>query len=177
MNLMRSIAIVIVGFHAALLDAAADRPQTCRLPADYLRIAALNPFDLTRSSPPHSVSPGTVSTNPPPDLRLSGITSSTLKRLAYFVQNERSNSPQCFTLIEGQKNHDVELLAIDLPAENVKVRCGSTEFTMSLKNATLKLSGAASALAFRGPAERQRAITTAESVTREVLTRPFPPVK
>ena len=173
---MRLIATMIVGFHAALLDAA-DRPQKDLLPRDYQRIATLNPFNLSRRSAPHSISPETVSTHPPSDLRLSGITSTALKRLAYFVQNEGTHNPRSFALAEGQKNNDLELLAIDLPAESVKVRCGSAEFSLSLKSATLKSNGSASAREFRGPAGDGQAIGSFESYRREVPMTAFPPVK
>jgi hypothetical protein len=148
---MREAASLLVGFFVALLDAAAaDQQQTFRSPTDYQRITALNPFGLVRQSPPQSDLPKTVSTNAPADLRLSGIASSASKKLAFFVQNERSKSAQYFSLAEGQKDYGVELLAIDLPAEIVKLRCGSTEFKLSLKSDTSKTNAAALPIEFRG---------------------------
>ena len=132
---MRATTSVIVSFLVVFFDvAAADQPKT-NLLKNYQRITTLNPFDLVRLiPPPPTAAPGAVSTKAPPDVRLSGIAASASERRAFFVRNERSKSVQYFSLAEGQRNDDIELLAIDVSAEIASVRCGSTEFKLSLKN-------------------------------------------
>jgi type II secretory pathway component PulC len=132
---MRATASVIVSFLVALFDvAAADQTKKLNSLKSYQRITTLNAFGLVRPIPPPSVALPTVPTKAPPDVRLSGIAASASGKRAFFVRNDRGKSVQYFSLAEGQRDDDIELLAIDLAAEIANVSCGSSEFKLSLKN-------------------------------------------
>lgn len=132
---MHTIILALIGCFAARCCAGANGgPPPFGQTVDYQRITTLNPFRLVRATEPPLAQTNAVSVGSLPNLRLSGLAASASKRLAYFAQNERGNSPQYFTLAEGQSDQGVELLAIDIFGEAVTIRREGTELQLSLKS-------------------------------------------
>jgi type II secretory pathway component PulC len=76
----------------------------------------------------------------PSDLKLSGLAASSSRKAAYLMWEERGKPPRYFTLSEGQKEDDLEAVAIDVVAETVRLRQQGMEFLLSLKANGIKSS-------------------------------------
>jgi len=144
-SVMRRFATVWIGCLAATFaaraDIKADHGAGTHLYRDIVRQNAfrLNPL------PPAPAAPDAITSNTPADLKLTGIAASVGHKSAYFLWDERGKPPRYFSLAEGQKEGALEMVAIDVVSETVRLRRQGTEMVLSLKTNGIK-SGAQIAL-------------------------------
>lgn len=102
----------------------------------YRRIVEINPFKLIPEVPPPSVP--AIPTGNPSDLKLTGIADSGGKKSAYFMLEERGKSPRYISVAEGNAGDGLEVVAIDIQAETVRLRRNGVSLVLSLKTDDVK---------------------------------------
>lgn len=98
----------------------------------YQDIVRLNAFRL-KPLPSTAPTPVPVTTNSLADLKLTGVATSAGRKSAYFLWEQRGTAPRYFSLGEGQKDGDLEAIAIDVVAETVWLRHQGVPMVRSLK--------------------------------------------
>jgi len=122
-------------------------------PDSYSVIVVRNPFGL-KDAPP---APGPEATNPPPvkvDVKFTGITANPSGKKAWFTippQPGKSTTQKCFSVAEGGKENDIEVLEIDENSATVRILNAGVPVVLNFREhglaapATLAVPGAAPA--------------------------------
>jgi len=137
-SVLKRFATVWIGCLAATSAARADI-QTDHTPGTHLYrdIVRQNAFRL-KPLPAAPAAPEPVTSNTPVDLKLTGIAASPGHKSAYFLWDERGRPAHYFSLAEGQKEGALEMVAIDVINETVRLRRQGIEIVLSLKTNGLK---------------------------------------
>jgi hypothetical protein len=114
---------------AASFTMAAHLPVAENNP--YADVVHRNIFGLREPVLPPSVLPETPATKDKGDLILTGIVDFRKAQWALLTLTERGIPPRRYTLTLGQKEDDVEVLAVDAVAATVRVRHGSAEVLLT----------------------------------------------
>lgn len=132
-SVMKRAGRICFGCLALTLSLHADSgvtsdPTTRR----YQQILTRNGFGLKPPAQPQP-EPGFASPMAPDDLKLTGIASWGHRKSAYFVTDAGGNPSRSFSLVEGQKDGSLEVLAIDVVRETVLLRRDGADLLLSLK--------------------------------------------
>jgi hypothetical protein len=132
-------ALVWAGFQPSMPAAAEANP--------YLSIVERNPFGL-KPIPPAPTGDEGASTNLPAKVTLTGLVTMFGEPRALLEISEmeggKPGTPQKPILTQGQRHGSVELLAIDVPKNKVRIRNGTVEadLTFEVAKATAAPAGA-----------------------------------
>lgn len=130
---MKRDGMVFFGLVGALA-LVANAPALTDSSNPYERIADRNVFSLKPPPPPPSTEPPPT---PAPKIELQGITSILGKRQVLF-KAKISDKDQSFVLSEGQRDGEIEVLAIDEPAGEVKFNNHGALQTLSMEKDAVK---------------------------------------
>jgi hypothetical protein len=148
-----AVFCVLIG---SLVVVATTRPVTADAAENpYAGITDRNVFDL--KPPPAPVRPEDLKT-PPPDLKLTGITSILGMKQALLKAQIPARPPQqakeeFYILTENQSEGDIEVIAIDEKAGTVKVKNHGTPQTLDFANNGVKLPNSSALPVPPGPGQ------------------------
>jgi hypothetical protein len=115
----------------------------------YQIIIDRNPFALKPIPPPPAPAPETNSAPPPTpvDVKLTGITTllGPPKVFLEIINTQTKKTERPPGMLVGEKQHDVEILAVDVLANTVRIRNGDAETTLDFVNNGIKPGGATGA--------------------------------
>jgi hypothetical protein len=131
------VAAVIGAFCLSAAAEVKDNP--------YQIIIDRNPFALKPIPPPPPAAAETNSTPPPPpvDVKLTGITTllGPPKVFLEIINTQTKKTERPSGMLVGEKQHDVEILAVDVLANTVRIRNGDAETTLDFVNNGVKPAG------------------------------------
>lgn len=116
-------AFKIILCSSVLLDSAETNP--------YAIISQRNVFGLREPPPVIIAKPIAVPTNDLPELMLTGIADFPKAKWALLTSTERGKQPRRYTLKPGDKEGDLQVVAIDAEAGTVHVLHGSRELVLT----------------------------------------------
>ena len=122
---MGKIAAIFVTGMAVVAACALAQPNP------YETIASRNVFALKEPVQPPVVPPEPPQATDNSQLMLTGIVDFRRLQCALITSTERGKTPRLYTLSMGQKEDNLQVLAIDAEAATVRVLHGSTEVLLS----------------------------------------------